>query len=452
LSIDLFIRCSRETEYKMKSTESGQKSASESKKRTVTPRAKKAGQNVKVDEPQRSENILLRTMFDLSPDAVVVIDPHTSGVSWPIVDCNNAVCEMNGYTREELIGHSIDVLNGTEGTDAERVSYLQRLREAKVFKVEAMHTRKDGTVFPVEVSTMLVTIDGRELIVGIDRDITERTRIEVELIRQKNFLETLNQVSPVAIVVLNDMGNIISCNPAFEQLYGYTEREVVGQNLDALITSRETFNEAVAYTQRAISGIVDGIGKRCRKDGQIVTVHLYGVPITLAEEKAGTLVIYHDITDLDKARSEAEVASRTKSEFLANMSHEIRTPMNGVIGMLELALDTPLTAEQADYLQTSLHSAEALLTLLNDILDFSKIEAGRLELETIDFNLRNVVEDVTYTLAKRAQEKGLEIVCLINSDLTSNLQGDPGRLRQILVNLLGNAIKFTQLRRDRSAG
>ena len=117
--------------------------------------------------------------------------------------------------------------------------------------------------------------------------------------------------------------------------------------------------------------------------------------------------------------------------------------MNGVIGMLELALDTPLTHEQTDYLQTSLQSAEALLTLLNDILDFSKIEAGRLELETIDFDLRNVVEDVAYTLAKRAQDKGLEIVCLIHPDLASDLKGDPGRLRQILVNLLGNAIKFT---------
>ncbi len=428
----------------MKSARTNRKPSPAKKGIIAQPKAKKIrGDSGKAKKNPLGENSLLRAMFDLSPDAVVVIDPHDADISWPVVDCNSAVCEMNGYTRDELIGHSIDVLNGSEGSEAERTAYMNNLRQAGTIKIEAMHTRKDGTTFPVEVSTMLVTIDGRELVIGIDRDITERKRMEAELIREKQFLETLNKVSPVAIVVLDNDGNIVSCNPAFERLFGYATWEIEGRNLDTLVTSKETLDEANAYTQQARSGVVHGIGKRRRKDGQLVTVELYGVPVEVYGERLGALAIYHDITELDKARNEAEEASHTKSEFLANMSHEIRTPMNGVIGMLELALDTPLTHEQTDYLQTSLQSAEALLTLLNDILDFSKIEAGKLELESINFDLRNVVEDVAYTLARRAQDKGLEIVCLVHPDLASDLKGDPGRLRQILVNLLGNSIKFT---------
>ena len=389
------------------------------------------------------EQHLLRTLLDLSPDAVIVIDPHDPNVSWPIIDCNTAACLMNGFEREELIGHSIDVLNVTEGTVEERNSYLKELREVGTLKLETLHHRKDGTTFPVEVSTTLIKVGERELVIGIDRDISERTRIEEELIREKQFLETLNQNSPVAIVVLDNNENIVSCNPAFERLYGYLSAEIIGKNLDTLITTPETIQAANAYTKQAMSGLVHGIDKRRRRDGELVTVELYGVPVIVNGEKIGALAIYHDITELDKARREAEEANRAKSEFLANMSHEIRTPMNGVIGMLELALDTPLTSEQRDYLQTSLHSAEALLTLLNDILDFSKIEAGKLELDAINFNLRNAIEDVAYTLAKRAQEKGLEIACLIHPDLTSDVRGDPGRVRQLLVNLVGNAIKFT---------
>jgi len=397
----------------------------------------------KTEKILREEQNFLRTLLDLSPDAVIVIDPHDPHISWPIIDCNTAACIMNGFQRADLIGQSIDVLNMSEGTEAERNSYLKQLREAGTFKLETYHQRKDGTTFPVEVSTTLIMLEGRELVIGIDRDLTARMRIEDELIREKQFLETLNRNSPVAIVVLDNNENVVSCNPAFEQLYGYTSTEIIGKNLDAFITTPETIQEASAYTRQAINGLAHGIGKRRRKNGELVTVELYGVPVVVNGEKIGTLAIYHDITELDKARREAEEATRAKSEFLANMSHEIRTPMNGVIGMLELALDTSLTSEQRDYLETSLQSAEALLTLLNDILDFSKIEAGRLELDAINFSLRNSVEDVAYTLAKRAQEKGLEIACLIHPDLTSDLRGDPGRLRQILVNLVGNAIKFT---------
>ena len=280
-------------------------------------------------------------------------------------------------------------------------------------------------------------------LVGVGRDITDRKRVESELNNRKQYFESLVQNSPVAIVVLDNNERILSCNPAFEKLYGYKEPEVVGALLDPLITTEETLSEARQYSQQVMTANIHAVGKRRRRDGSLVDVEIFGVPVVVGGEKIGVLVMYHDISELLRARQEAEQANRAKSEFLANMSHEIRTPMNGMIGMLELALDTSLTDEQRDYLQASLQSAEALLSLLNDILDFSKIEAGKLELEKINFNLRNAVEGVASIMAKRAQDKGLEMACLIHPDLLSELRGDPGRIRQILVNLVGNAIKFT---------
>ena len=278
---------------------------------------------------------------------------------------------------------------------------------------------------------------------ALNQELEKEKAIEVENWRQKAYFESLITNSPVAIVVLDTQENISSCNPAFEKMFGYTSSEILGKNLDELINTKDTLSLAQNYSRQAMDAPVHFISKRKCKDNQLINVEVFGVPIMIEQERIGAFAMYHDITELELARNSAEAANMAKSEFLANMSHEIRTPMNGVMGMLELVLDTPLKQEQREYLQVSLQSAETLLTLLNDILDFSKIEANKLEFENLDFDLRATIEDVALTMAKRGQEKGLEMACLLHLGIYENVRGDPGRLRQVLVNLVGNAIKFT---------
>lgn len=382
----------------------------------------------------------LSRAVEQSASTIVITD-----VDGSIAYVNSKFTETTGYTREEALGKNPRILKSGYTSQDEYRNLWETISSGREWRGEFHNRKKNGDLYWESATISPILNEAGEIThyLAVKEDITGRKQVEAEVLRQKQFFESLVQNSPVAVVVLDNAHRIISVNPAFEKLYGYSNDEALDADLDALINTDESILDARAYTNEVMNKPVHAIGKRRRKDGSLVDVEILGVPVLVGGERIGILAMYHDISVLVRARQEAEQASQAKSEFLANMSHEIRTPMNGVIGMLELALDTPLTSEQRDYLQTSLQSAEALLTLLNDILDFSKIEAGRLELETIDFNLRNAVEDVAYTLARRAQDKGLEMACLIHPDLTSDLRGDPGRLRQILVNLVGNAIKFT---------
>ncbi|MDP9068216.1 MAG: response regulator [Actinomycetota bacterium] len=248
-------------------------------------------------------------------------------------------------------------------------------------------------------------------------------------------------------------GIVLSWNPAAERLYGYRPDEIVGKSIATLVPDDR-------------AGEVDKILERIRQGRAVehfetVRVHKNGtrIPVSLtispirdaAGNIAGASTIARDISErkrlereLQEARDQALEASRLKSDFLATMSHEIRTPMNGVIGMTGVLLDTELDPQQRQYAETVRRSGEGLLTIINDILDFSKIEAGKLDLEILDFDLRTVVEEVADLLAEQAHSKGLELVTRLRPAVPRAVRGDPGRVRQVLTNLVGNAIKFTE--------
>jgi PAS domain S-box-containing protein len=270
-------------------------------------------------------------------------------------------------------------------------------------------------------------------------------RAEENLTRQKTFFETLVQTSPVAVVVMSNDQTIQSCNEAFLSLFEYTREECVGQTLDALIVPPEVQEEAQQYSRRALAGyFINQTAQRRSKSGRMIDVKISAVPVRIEGETVGVIAIYHDITELLKAKREAEEAAKAKADFLANMSHEIRTPLNAIIGMTSLLLDTPLNDEQSNFVETIRNSGDTLLAVINDILDFSKIEAGKMTVEKVPFNVAYCIESALDLVAAKAFEKRLELAYVLQENMPVKFQGDITRLRQVLVNLLGNAVKFTQ--------
>jgi PAS domain S-box-containing protein len=273
----------------------------------------------------------------------------------------------------------------------------------------------------------------------------QNARLFAEVERQREYSASLVEISPAAVVVMDAGELVIDWNPAAADLFGYSAEEALGRHVDDLVfgdTSRAEGREVTAEAMR--DGRAQRITTRRRKDGTPVDVELMLVPLTVEGAHSGFLGIYHDVTELQRARQEAEAATQAKSAFLATMSHEIRTPMNAVIGMTDLLLGTELTGEQREFAEVVHSSGDALLHVIDDILDYSKIEAGKLDLERSPFSLRDCVEGALDIVAPRAWEKELELGCLIDEAAPSGIVGDEARLRQVLLNLLSNAVKFTE--------
>jgi len=269
--------------------------------------------------------------------------------------------------------------------------------------------------------------------------------------RERARLDALFASAPVATVVVDEEGRVRDANPRFQVLFGYTHEEILGQPLNDLIVPQPELHEAskLDETVRGGATVVAEVQRR-RKDGQLVQVRASAARVEGVGEP-GLFVLYEDISDeiaaraaMKDAKESAEHVAQMRSAFLANMSHEIRTPMNAVLGLAELLLDTELSPDQRRSLNLIQSSGETLLTLLNDILDLSKIEAESLQLETVPFDLPRLVDSVVSLLGVKARESKIELLADIPSSVPEQVRGDPTRLRQVLTNLVGNAVKFTQ--------
>jgi PAS domain S-box-containing protein len=410
--------------------------------------------------PGQGEADRYRALVDHLKEVVFQIDRQGH---WSLL--NPAWTQLTGFGVAESLGRPfLDYLH-----PADKPRYLNMLTYAvdtgqDAFEGEFRIPRENGEVKWVE-AYQRISFDEAGVVRGVTgtfSDVTERKHTEIVLRVATSRLRTLIENMQAGILVETEGRRIALLNETFcwmfqvpvpaHVLVESETRDLLEECLP-LLESPETF---LARQEEVAAARLPVTGEEWRlKDGRILSRDF--VPIQVGEDYLGHLWQYHDITDrrraelkleeaaqeLARARDKALELSGLKSEFLANMSHEIRTPMNGIIGMTGLLLDTPLGVEQRQYAETVRSCGESLLTLINDILDFSKIEAGKLEMEILDFDLLSVVEDVMAVLAMKAQAKGVELGVFVDPATPLSVTGDPTRLRQVLTNLMDNALKFT---------
>ncbi len=383
-----------------------------------------------------------------------------------LLECNEAFARILGYASpEEILSPQLKGFSRRDRVRAQRVMdffhesvdrylYVAKIRQEKTLtNHENCLKRRDGS--PVWVLENVSLIEGGEdepsILYGTVIDISKRKKTEEALRASEERYRLLFERNLSGVFRTNLEGRILDCNVAFANIYGFDSPDAIkGSNVKSFYTHNEDRSELLTLLKE--SRVLNNIDLYMRRrDGTPIWIRENVTMIEGAggeEFLEGTII---DITDrkvaeedLQKAKEIAEQANQSKSEFLANMSHEIRTPMNGVLGMTGLALETELSPIQREYLEMVQSSAESLMTIINDILDFSKIEAGKLELESIEMDLESILGKPVDLLAPRAREKGLALTYRLAPDVPRRVVGDPVRLTQVLTNLVGNSLKFTE--------
>jgi polar amino acid transport system substrate-binding protein len=392
---------------------------------------------------------LQQAALDAAANMIVITDRN--GV---IEYVNPAFCASTGYTADEVAGQQTSLLNSGLHDAAFYRAIWETVLEGKPWEGELNNRRKDGSIYP-EQMTITPIVEAGEIshFIAIKRDISEAVRTRTRL----KLVETAIQETEQGILITDadphGLGPTIQyVNAGFSRITGFSRDDAVGQRT-GILRGPETDPEQIAQFTQALAagtGFSMEINYR-RKDGSPYLAELHYSPVHDDQGKQNHFIgLLSDIGPrkeaeeaLRHARDQALENSRLKSEFLSTMSHEIRTPMNGIIGMTDLLLDTQQDDEQREFTGIVRDSANALLTIINDILDFSKIEAGKLDIDITDFSPTHVVEGTVDLLLSRARDKKLSLMSFVDPALPTCLRGDPTRLRQVLLNLIGNAVKFT---------
>lgn len=424
-------------------------------------------EDITIRKQQENQLRKLILAVEQSPESIVITD-----IDARIEYVNEAFHRNTGYTREEVIGINPRILQSGLTPRAIYDDMWATLSHGEVWRGELINRRKDHSEY-VEFATItpIRQPDGQIThYLAIKEDITEKKAMAGELERHREHLEQLVEIrtaelnttiherdalfdaASIGIALLKDR-IIMRCNRRMDEMFGYALGEQIGQPTRIWFPDDLSYNNAGEDIYKSIADgeIVVREMNMLRKDGSSFWCRTFSRAIDPADLTRGNVVVFEDITteraateQMRAARVLAENAVRMKSDFLANMSHEIRTPMNAIIGMSHLAMKTELTPRQRDYMKKIQWSSQHLLGIINDILDLSKIEAGKMTVESIDFELDHVLQNVVGLISEKAAAKDLELIVEIDKDVPHSLIGDPLRIGQVLINYANNAVKFTE--------